>query len=36
MNGPVVLNDARELLADKLLGYREPKQAPLKISPWLQ
>jgi hypothetical protein len=35
MNGPVILNNARELLADKIFGYSEPKPSPLKISPWL-
>src|SRR5713226_1160053 len=35
MNGPVILNNARELLADKIFGYREPNPSPLKISPWL-
>jgi hypothetical protein len=35
MNGPIILNDARELLADEIFGYREPKPLPLKISPWL-
>ena len=35
MNGPVILNNARESLADEIFGYREPKPAPLKISPWL-
>ena len=35
MNGTVILNDARELLADEILAYREPPPAPLKISPWL-
>src|SRR5450631_3962765 len=35
MNGPVILNNARELLADVIFGYHEPKPAPLKISPWL-
>jgi hypothetical protein len=35
MNGPVILNNAREQLADKIVGYREPKPSPLKISPWL-
>jgi replication-associated recombination protein RarA len=34
MNGPVILNDAREQLADEIFGYREPKPSPLKISPW--
>src|SRR5260370_32055155 len=35
MNGPVILNNAREQLAGEIFGYREPKPAPLKISPWL-
>jgi hypothetical protein len=35
MNGTVILNNARELLADKIFAYREPKPSPLKISPWL-
>jgi hypothetical protein len=35
MNGPIILNNARELLADKIAGYLEPLPAPLKISPWL-
>src|SRR3984893_19377077 len=35
MNGPIILNDAREQLADDIFAYREPKPAPLKISPWL-
>jgi hypothetical protein len=35
MNGPVILNNAREQLADEIFAYREPKPAPLKISPWL-
>src|ERR1700694_5605996 len=35
MNGPVILNDARELLAHEIFRYREPKPSPLKISPWL-
>jgi hypothetical protein len=35
MNGPIILNNAREQLADEIFGYREPKPAPLKISPWL-
>ena len=35
MNGPIILNDARELLAHEIFGYREPKPSPLKISPWL-
>ncbi|WP_038972191.1 hypothetical protein [Bradyrhizobium genomosp. III] len=35
MNGPVIINNARELLADDIFAYREPRQAPLKISPWL-
>ena len=35
MNGTTIVNDARELLAANILAYREPKPAPLKISPWL-
>jgi hypothetical protein len=35
MNGPVILNNARELLAHEIFGYRELKPSPLKISPWL-
>jgi hypothetical protein len=35
MNGPIILNDAREQLADEILAYREPNPSPLKISPWL-
>jgi hypothetical protein len=35
MNGPTILNNAREQLADEIFSYREPKPAPLKISPWL-
>ena len=35
MNGPVILNNAREQLADEIFGYRDPKPSPLKISPWL-
>jgi|tagenome__1003787_1003787.scaffolds.fasta_scaffold20936708_3 hypothetical protein len=35
MNGPIILNDAREELADEIFAYREPNPAPLKISPWL-
>jgi hypothetical protein len=35
MNGPVILNNARELLADKIFGYREPNPSPFRISPWL-
>jgi hypothetical protein len=35
MNGPIILNDAREQLADEIFGYREPMPSPLKISPWL-
>jgi hypothetical protein len=35
MNGPIIVNNARELLADKIFGYPEPTPAPLKISPWL-
>jgi hypothetical protein len=35
MNGPIILNNARESLADEIFGYREPKPSPLQISPWL-
>lgn len=35
MNGPIILNNARELLADQVVTYREPKLTPLRISPWL-
>lgn len=35
MNGPIILNNAREQLADEIFAYREPLPAPLKISPWL-
>jgi hypothetical protein len=35
MNGPIIINDARERLAQEIFSYREPKPAPLKISPWL-
>jgi replication-associated recombination protein RarA len=35
MNGPIILNNARELLADKIFGHREPRPSPLKMSPWL-
>lgn len=35
MNGPTILNDTRQLLADEIFDYREPKSGPLKISPWL-
>jgi hypothetical protein len=35
MNGPIILNNARELLADEIFGYREPNPSPFKISPWL-
>jgi hypothetical protein len=35
MNGPIILNNAREQLADEIFAYREPKFSPLKISPWL-
>jgi hypothetical protein len=35
MNGSVILNNAREQLADEILAYREPRSAPLGISPWL-
>lgn len=35
MNGPIILNNAREQLADEIFAYREPTFSPLKISPWL-
>src|SRR5436190_13862335 len=35
MNGPFILNDAREQLADEIFTYCEPQPAPLRISPWL-
>jgi hypothetical protein len=35
MNGPVIINNARELLADNIFAFREPNLLPLKISPWL-
>jgi hypothetical protein len=35
MNGPIILNNAREQLADEIFAYREPKPALLEISPWL-
>ena len=35
MNGPIILNNAREQLAGEIFAYREPKPSPLKISPWL-
>jgi hypothetical protein len=35
MNGPVILNNVRQQLADEIFAYREPAPAPLKISPWL-
>jgi hypothetical protein len=35
MNGPVILNNAREQLAHEIFAYREAIPAPLKISPWL-
>jgi hypothetical protein len=35
MNGPVILNNAREQLADEIFSYREPIPAPLNISPWV-
>jgi hypothetical protein len=35
MNGPVIINNARELLADEIFTYCELKPSPLKISPWL-
>ena len=35
MNGPIILSQLRERLADILLGYREPMAAPMAISPWL-
>jgi hypothetical protein len=35
MNGPIILNQLRENLADLLLDYREPAPTPMPISPWL-
>lgn len=35
MNGPIILNNAREQLADEIFAHREPNPSPLKISPWL-
>jgi hypothetical protein len=35
MNGPIILNNAREQLAHEIFTHREPKPSPLKISPWL-
>ena len=35
MNGPIILNNVREKLADDIFHYREPLPAPLKISPWV-
>jgi hypothetical protein len=35
MNGPIILNGARQQLSDEIFTYREAKPAPLKISPWL-
>jgi hypothetical protein len=35
MNGPIIINNVREHLADEIFTYREPIPAPLKISPWL-
>jgi hypothetical protein len=35
MNGPIILNNARQQLADEIFAYREPKPSLLKISPWL-
>jgi hypothetical protein len=35
MNGPTIVNNAREQLADETFGYREPIPAPLNISPWV-
>ena len=35
MNGPVILNSARQQLADEIFAYREPLPAPLNISPWV-
>jgi replication-associated recombination protein RarA len=35
MNGPVILDNVRQLLADEIFAYHEPKPAQLKISPWL-
>jgi hypothetical protein len=35
MNGPIILNNARQRLADEIFTYREPSPSLLKISPWL-
>lgn len=35
MNGPAILNDTRQRLADEIVAYREPITAPLKVSPWV-
>ena len=35
MNGPIILNNARQQLADDIFTYREPNPSPLKISPWV-
>jgi hypothetical protein len=35
MNGPIILNNVRQQLADEISNYREPHPAPLPISPWL-
>ena len=35
MNGPTIISNAREQLADETFGYREPIPAPLNISPWV-
>jgi hypothetical protein len=35
MNGPTILTDIRQRLADEVVAHREPKQSPIKISPWL-
>ena len=35
MNGLIILNSAREQLADEIFGYREPIPAPVNISPWV-
>jgi hypothetical protein len=35
VNGPIILSNLREQLADEIFAYREPIPAPLKISPWL-
>jgi replication-associated recombination protein RarA len=35
LNGPIILNCARERLAREVFAYREPKSSTLSISPWL-